>query len=100
MNRGCAMQDESANRVLTFYRRLWEHKTSAPQQAQTRSHGTTRTDVARGLLCSGERLLDVGCWGGDALERMKARPLFHALHGVDLLDSSVGLAASRPMWSI
>ncbi len=89
------MRDESADSVLTFYRRLWEQKASVPPQAQTRSHGATRTDVARGLLCSGERLLDVGCWGGDALERMNARPLFHALHGVDLLDSSVGAARAR-----
>jgi SAM-dependent methyltransferase len=47
------------------------------------------------MLRPGERLLDVGCWGGEGLERMGAAGGFRELYGVDLLDASVEAARRK-----
>lgn len=89
------MPFDAPDRVLTYYRRLWELKSGPVSPAWTRGPGTTRTDVARSVLWGGERLLDVGCWGGEALQRMNAAAAFRELYAVDLLESSVAAARAR-----
>ena len=88
------MVDKRADRVRAFYKALWEGKSHAWSAAPRRQRGT-RTEVAGALLRPGARLLDVGCWGGEGLERMGASALFPELHGVDLIEASVQAARRR-----
>jgi SAM-dependent methyltransferase len=80
--------------VQDYYRDLWRRKAGRDTQHHE-GRGATRTDVAARVLTSGDRLLDVGCWGGEGLERMGAPRLFRELFGVDLLESSVEAARAK-----
>lgn len=80
--------------VQTYYQDLWARKTG-PDPIRHAGRGATRTDLASRLLRPGHRLLDVGCWGGEGLERMGAGAIFDELYGVDLLDASVEAARRR-----
>jgi len=80
--------------VQAYYRDLWELK-KVPASLRHEGRGPTRTDIAGRLLRPGVRLLDVGCWGGEGLERMGAASLFRELYGVDLLESSIQAARAK-----
>jgi SAM-dependent methyltransferase len=80
--------------VHDYYEDLWSRKAS-PTTVPHIGRGATRTDVARSVLIAGDRLLDVGCWGGDGLARMEAAGRFRELYGVDLVPASVEKARSR-----
>jgi methionine biosynthesis protein MetW len=90
----------------SFYDSLWRTKTqstSSPAKERDWFHswvldpifdpGTNqRHDVVLGLLPHGERLLDIGCWNGDFLTRVRDARLFSELWGVDLVSASVQAA--------
>jgi 2-polyprenyl-3-methyl-5-hydroxy-6-metoxy-1,4-benzoquinol methylase len=78
-----------SDHVKAFYEALWENKTSQLGRVGSPAGVVTRTDVARRLLKPGGRILDIGCWGGEGLDRMAAGELFRERHGVDLIDASV-----------
>jgi len=80
--------------VRDYYDELWKRKAS-PAAEPHDGRGVTRTDVARRVLTWGDRLLDVGCWGGEGLARMRAADRFRELYGVDLVPASVEKARSR-----
>jgi methionine biosynthesis protein MetW len=87
------MTPEPGDAIHEYYDELWLRKGAAAPAAA--AGGATRTDVARRLLNSGNRLLDVGCWGGEGLARMEARGRFAELYGVDLIPASVEAARAR-----
>jgi len=84
----------SRDTVHDYYEQLWRRK-SSPTSLRHDGRGQTRTDVARRILVAGNRLLDVGCWGGEGLARMRAADRFRELYGVDLVPASVEQARSR-----
>jgi SAM-dependent methyltransferase len=56
-------------------------------------HENGRHSVAKELLKGATgTLLDIGCWGGEALLSMGALEQFSDVHGVDLLEESVNRA--------
>src|SRR5882724_2881316 len=94
-NEGDSMQQGSRpDTVHDYYEELWAQKASSRAVRHT-GRGATRTDVARRLLVPGDRLLDLGCWGGEGLVRMEAASRFRELYGVDLVPASVERARSR-----
>jgi SAM-dependent methyltransferase len=80
--------------VQAYYSDLWERK-RGPTPPRHEGRGPTRTDIAGRLLRPGKRLLDVGCWGGEGLERMAVAPRFRELYGIDLLESSIEAARAK-----
>jgi SAM-dependent methyltransferase len=80
--------------VQAYYRDLWRRKTG-PDPLRHPGQGATRTDIAGAMLHPGERLLDVGCWGGEGLERMGAATRFRELYGIDLLEPSIEAARAK-----
>lgn len=54
-----------------------------------------RSAVALSLLQGGERLLDIGCWAGAFLERVRQAGLYQELHGVDLVSEGIERARAR-----
>jgi SAM-dependent methyltransferase len=54
-----------------------------------------RPQVAAALLQGGGRLLDVGCWNGGFLERVRLRGSYTELHGVDMVAEGVEAAKRR-----
>ncbi len=87
------MSQASGDAIRRYYDELWVRKTAGAPEAGTSA--ASRTDVARRLLSPGTRLLDVGCWGGEGLERMEAASRFPELYGVDLIPASVEAARAR-----
>lgn len=85
--------EERGDLVQDYYRDLWRGKSEG--WIRHDGGGATRTDVAGSLLAGGNRLLDVGCWGGEGLQRMGAAGRFRELYGMDLLDSSVEAARAK-----
>ena len=55
----------------------------------------TRHDVPLTLLKGGTRLLDIGCWDGTFLERVRKAGLYTELHGTDFPKEAVKTACSR-----
>jgi len=51
--------------------------------------------VARRLLSGGERLLDVGCWGGESVVKMGALEKYGEVYGVDFLREAVQSAKAK-----
>jgi SAM-dependent methyltransferase len=94
-NEGNSMhQGSRRDTAHDYYEELWTLK-AGPAAVRHDGRGATRTDVARRLLVPGDRLLDVGCWGGEGLVRMEATSRFRELYGVDLVPASVERARSR-----
>jgi methionine biosynthesis protein MetW len=87
------MSPEPGDAIHRYYDELWLRKGAAAPASG--AGGATRTDLARRLLEPGNRLLDVGCWGGEGLARMEARGRFAELYGVDLIPASVEAARAR-----
>jgi methionine biosynthesis protein MetW len=55
-----------------------------------------RSDVALKLLVNrGERLLDIGCWDGRLLEKIRDTALYNELRGVDIVEAGVDLARKK-----
>ncbi len=54
-----------------------------------------RSDVALGLLGGGERLLDIGCWDGRLLERIRDARLYKELTGIDIVEAGVELSRKK-----
>ncbi|HLY11277.1 MAG TPA: class I SAM-dependent methyltransferase [Planctomycetota bacterium] len=54
-----------------------------------------RTTIAREMLPSGDRLLDIGCWGGEEAKAFGAFEKFKEVHGVDLIEESIKRANER-----
>jgi SAM-dependent methyltransferase len=95
----------------TFYEGLWNTKTQAEGTGSRRRDAlhrlvldpvfdpaaNPRHDVVLRMLdrLRGGRLLDVGCWNGDFLSRVREAGLFPELHGVDLISASVERAAAK-----
>lgn len=95
----------------TFYESLWNTKTQAEPSGRPRRDtlhrwildpvfdpaANPRHDVVLRMLSlhRGRRLLDVGCWNGDFLSRVREAGLFAELYGVDLISASVDRAAAR-----
>lgn len=48
-----------------------------------------RHKVALSLLHGGQRLLDIGCWDGYLLERIREVGLYRELYGVDVVPEAV-----------
>jgi methionine biosynthesis protein MetW len=90
----------------TFYESLWRTKTQpAPASVARRDTlhrwvldpifdpaSNQRHDVVLGMLPRGKRLLDIGCWNGDFLSRIRDAQIFSELWGVDLITASVQAA--------
>jgi methionine biosynthesis protein MetW len=91
-----------------FYEGLWRTKMQ-PQHAARRRDAlhrwildpvfdpaaNPRHDVVLRMLPRGGRLLDVGCWNGDFMARVRDAGLFLELYGVDLIAASVDRATAR-----
>lgn len=91
----------------SFYRGLWNTKSATnyhPPAQRDWLHrfvldpifdpmANPRHDVALSLLHGGERLLDVGCWNGYLLERIRAAGLYQDHSGVDIVPD--GIDATR-----
>jgi 2-polyprenyl-3-methyl-5-hydroxy-6-metoxy-1,4-benzoquinol methylase len=54
-----------------------------------------RTDVSARLLRGGQRILDLGIWGGDFLDRSDVKGRYTERHGLDLAAESVEAAKGR-----
>ncbi|MBC7227788.1 MAG: class I SAM-dependent methyltransferase [Thermoflexales bacterium] len=54
-----------------------------------------RHEVALGLVQGGERLLDIGCWNGYLLERIRDNGLYKELFGVDIVPAAVETAQGK-----
>jgi methionine biosynthesis protein MetW len=91
-----------------FYASLWQVKEAAtgPRQARDPLHrwvldpifdpfANSRHDVALTMVSQGHRLLDIGCWNGDFLSRIRESGRFDELEGVDLVQGSVDRARSK-----
>lgn len=51
--------------------------------------------VALRLLDEGERILDIGCWNGDFLERVRQTGRFKELFGIDVIHEAVETTRSK-----
>jgi len=86
-----------------FYEGLWSIKTKSqniPSEQRDWFHryvldpifdprANNRTSVALGLLPSGQRLLDIGCWNGAFLEHVRSTDRYQELYGVDIIPEAV-----------
>jgi len=54
-----------------------------------------RSDIALKLLGKGQRLLDIGCWDGRLLERIRAAGLYEEFFGIDIVADGVNLAREK-----
>jgi len=54
-----------------------------------------RSDIALRLLDSGTSLLDVGCWDGRLLEKIRDAGLYKELTGVDIVEAGVNLTRNK-----
>lgn len=93
----------------SFYEHLWRTKTQpSPTAGGSRDAlhrwvldpifdpaANPRHDVVLRMLPPGQRLLDVGCWNGEFLARVRDTRLFAELHGVDLIPASVDAARAK-----
>lgn len=93
----------------TFYDSLWRVKVQEQSSQAGRRDAfhrwivdpvfppgeNSRHDVALRLLAGGTRLLDIGCWNGDFLARVRAAHLYSELCGVDLVPASVLAAQAK-----
>jgi methionine biosynthesis protein MetW len=68
-------------------RRDWFHKYFMDYIINPNTKG--RHEVVREILPSGQRILDVGCWGGESLKVIGASNRFKEVYGVDVIEESV-----------
>lgn len=74
-------------------RRDWFHRWILDRIIDPYAH--SRAQVTREMLPTGERILDVGCWGGESACEFGAFDKFKEVHGVDIIEQSVRRAESR-----
>jgi SAM-dependent methyltransferase len=74
-------------------KRDWFHRWFLDRIMDPYAH--SRAEVTKSMLPSGERILDVGCWGGESAAEFGAFEKFKEVHGVDLIEESVRRAQSR-----
>ncbi len=55
----------------------------------------TRHEVAKKILPSGERYLDIGCWTGDSILSYGALHTFKEVRGIDLVAEALKEAQKR-----
>ena len=93
----------------SFYESLWRTKTQpssphAPRRDRFHSWvldpifdpgANSRHEVVLRLLPRGKRLLDIGCWNGEFLTRIREAQLFSEMRGVDLIAASVQAAQQK-----
>lgn len=93
----------------SFYRTLWSRKLdpgSQPAAQRDWFHRMVldrlfdptaigRHQVALSLLRGGQRLLDIGCWNGDLLDRIHKAGLYKELYGVDIVEEGVQATSAR-----
>ena len=93
----------------SFYDRLWGAKCEhdyRPARQRDWFHrfildpifdpmANPRHDVALSLLRGGQRLLDIGCWNGYLLERIRAAGLYKELYGIDVVSEGVEAVRSK-----
>jgi len=87
----------------SFYNKLWNAK-SQPGYSSTIKRdwfhrlildpifdftANPRHQVALRLLRGGHRLLDIGCWNGYLLERIREAGLYQELYGVDIVPEGI-----------
>ena len=87
----------------SFYDKLWNAK-SQPGYSSTIKrdwfhrlildpifdpNANPRHEVALRLLRGGHRLLDIGCWNGYLLERIREAGLYQELYGVDIVPEGI-----------
>lgn len=93
-----------------FYDDLWRKKSGQPRSEFQKKRDwfhraildkiidpsvNSRHQVAGGLLPSGKRLLDIGCWNGDSLVEMGAREKFAEVYGIDISEDAVNAARKK-----
>lgn len=93
-----------------FYKDLWEHKRKKDEYNARKGRdwlhriildpifdpaANPRSDISLTLLKSGERLLDIGCWDGRFLERIREKNLYKELYGIDLVAEGINNARSK-----
>jgi SAM-dependent methyltransferase len=92
-----------------YYKGLWKTKKSGEYKAmQGRDWfhrfildpifdptANPRSEIAIGLLGKGERLLDIGCWDGRFLEKIRDAGLYKELVGADLVLEGVNLVREK-----
>jgi methionine biosynthesis protein MetW len=92
-----------------FYKSLWNEKKDASFEAMKGRDwlhrfildpmfdpsANPRSDVALKLLGHGQSLLDVGCWDGRLLEKIRDAGLYQELTGVDIVEAGVKLVREK-----
>lgn len=93
-----------------FYDRLWTVKDGRTPEQYERPrdwfhrclldhlidpYAHSRLEAARNWLTVGERLLDIGCWGGEGTLATGALEKYREVHGVDITEVSVDRARER-----
>ncbi len=93
----------------SFYNRLWRLKLRPDYRPAVQRDwfhrlvldpifdptANPRHEVALKLLRGGQRLLDIGCWDGYLLERIREAGLYQELYGVDIVPESVETVRSK-----
>jgi len=93
-----------------FYKGLWDNKKDDNFEAMKKGRDwfhrfildpifdpllNPRSDVALKLLGSGQSLLDIGCWDGRLLEKLRDAGLYKELAGIDIVEAGVDLAREK-----
>lgn len=93
----------------SFYRHLWEQKETLKNRPALKRDwfhrlildpifdplANPRHEVALKLLQGGERLLDIGCWNGYLLERIREAGLYRELYGIDIVPEAIESARNK-----
>lgn len=58
------------------------------------------TCIVSNLINNGDRVLDIGCWGGESALKMGLFEKFREVYGVDLIESSVKSAIEKGMKAV
>ena len=98
--------------VEKYYEELWKIKSKQSHQDYVKKRDffhryfldhivspyvNGRVEVAKRLLSEGERILDIGCWGGESTVKMGVFQKFRKVYAVDLPIESVNKAKERGM---
>jgi len=99
--------------VKDFYSKLWQKKIDDRESYQTEYHARrdwfhkyfldyiinpatkARHEIVREILPYGQRVLDVGCWGGESIKAMGVFDRYQEVYGVDVIEESVQRARAN-----